>query len=58
MNLETLQKPDFRYGQVTAYAIGPDVTTPEFSCISGDITSAYTKKVNKVTRSMVTLNTR
>ena len=45
-------------GRVTAHAIGPDVTAPVFSYIAGDITGAYSaRKVEQVTRSMVTINT-
>ncbi len=57
-NLETLLTKDYKMGQVTAYEFGPDSLTPEYSYISGDITNAYSsKKVEKVTRSMVTINT-
>jgi heparin/heparan-sulfate lyase len=44
-------------GQVTGWAFGPDEKRPRYSYLAGDITKAYGKKVKKVTRSMVTLNT-
>lgn len=57
-DLETLLTKDYKMGQVTAYEFGPDKLVPEYSYISGDITNAYSsKKVDKVTRSMVAFNT-
>jgi len=56
-DLEVLLSNDYRMADVTAHEFGPDEMTPEYSYIAGDITNAYTSKVGKVTRAMVTLNT-
>ena len=57
-DLSVLLGRDYRMGRVTAHAIGPDTADPVYSYIAGDITEAYAaEKVEKVTRSMVTLNT-
>lgn len=56
-DLATLKSADYRMAEVTAHEFGPDEISPEYSFIAGDITNAYTQKVSKVTRSMVTLNT-
>lgn len=56
-DLDELLSNDYKMGTVTAHEFGPDVISPEYSYMAGDITDAYTKKVSKVTRSMVTLNT-
>jgi hypothetical protein len=57
-DLSVLLEQDYRMGRVTAHAIGPDPADPMYSYIAGDIAEAYaTGKVEKVTRSMVTLNT-
>lgn len=56
-DLEELLSNDYKMGSVTAHEFGTDDISPEYSYIAGDITDAYTKKVSKVTRSMVALNT-
>ncbi len=56
-DLDTLLSNDYRMAEVTAHEFGPDEISPEYSYIAGDITNAYTQKVSKVTRSMVTFNT-
>lgn len=57
-DMAELTGKDYRMGQVTAHAVGPDQFNPVYSYIAGDITAAYAAgKVEKVTRSMVTLNT-
>jgi heparin/heparan-sulfate lyase len=56
-DLATLKSQDYQMAEVTAHQFGPDEIAPEYSYIAGDITNAYTKKVSKVARSMVTLNT-
>ena len=56
-DLEELLSNDYKMGSVTAHEFGPDDISPEYSYIAGDITDAYTRKVSKVTRSMVALNT-
>lgn len=58
-DLPTLLGNAYRMGRVTAHEFSPNATTPLYSYIAGDITQAYSSsKVEKVTRSMVTLNTR
>ena len=56
-DLEVLLSNDYRMAEVTTHEFGPDEISPEYSYIAGDITNAYTAKVSKVTRSMVTFNT-
>ncbi len=57
-DLSALLERDYRMGRVTAHAIGPDPQAPVYSYIAGDITEAYdSAKAEKVTRSMVTINT-
>lgn len=56
-DLEELLSNDYKMGSVTAHEFGPDDISPEYSYIAGDITDAYTDKVSKVTRSMVTFST-
>jgi len=56
-DLEELLSNDYKMGSVTAHEFGTDDISPEYSYTAGDITDAYTKKVSKVTRSMVALNT-
>ncbi len=46
----------YRTGRVLAQGFGPDPQTPEFTLLSGDLTDAYSKKVQHVTRSFVFLN--
>jgi len=56
MELETILSK-YKMGEVVAHEFGPDRQRPEYSYIAGDITQAYTAKVNQVTRSMVALDT-
>lgn len=55
-DLETLLDPNNGYhmGKVTAHAIGPD---GRYGYIAGDITHAYSAKVDKVERAMLSINT-
>ncbi len=46
----------YRTGQVLAHGYGPDPQTPEFTLLSGDLTDAYSKKVEQVARCCVFLN--
>ena len=46
----------YRTGHVLAHGFGPDPQTPEFTLLSGDLTDAYSKKVQQVTRCFVFLN--
>jgi hypothetical protein len=59
-NLSVLLAPEngYRTGQVLAHGFGPDLQTPDFTWLQGDITEAYGKKVRQVTRSFVFLNLR
>jgi|CXWL01.1.fsa_nt_gi heparin/heparan-sulfate lyase len=55
-NLRMLTTHDYEMGNVLAHEIGPDSSSPDYSYLSGDITRAYSNKVDRVTRSMVALN--
>ncbi len=59
-NLSVLLAPEngYRTGKVLAHGFGPDLQTPNFTWLQGDITEAYGKKVRQVTRSFVFLNLR
>jgi len=59
-NLDVLLAPEngYRTGKVLAHGFGPDQQTPDFTLLQGDITEAYSKKVQSVTRSFVFLNLR
>ena len=48
----------YRTGKVLAHGFGPDPQSPDFTLLQGDITDAYSKKVEQVTRSFVFLNLR
>jgi len=57
-DLQTIQEDGYELGRVTAWAFGPDATTPRYSHIAGDITAAYhPDKAALVTRAMVTFAT-
>ena len=55
-DMEQILGDGYEIGKVTGWGFGPDAQNPEYSHISGDITGAYTEKVEAVSRSMVTLN--
>ncbi len=59
-NLEMLLDPQrgYRTGRVLAHGFGPDATSPDYTLLQGDITSAYGKKIQAATRSFVFLNLR
>ncbi len=59
-NLSVLLAPQngYRTGKVLAHGFGPDLQTPEFTLLQGDITDAYSKKVREVKRSFVFLDLR
>ena len=59
-DLRALLAPDngYRTGTVLAHGFGPDPQTPDFTLLQGDLTDAYGKKVQQVTRSFVFLNLR
>lgn len=58
-NLTTYLKniDKYTFGQVTGYEFGPDTFEPEYSYISGDITDAYSDKVDDVRRYMMFMPT-
>jgi len=58
--LDVLLDPDqgYRTGRVLAHGFGPDPQTPDFTLLTGDLTDAYSKKVQQVTRSFAFLNLR
>lgn len=48
---------DTRFATVLGYEFGPDPVTPAYSYIKGDLTNAYSDKVNEVLRSMLFMPT-
>jgi heparin/heparan-sulfate lyase len=58
--LDVLLNPEngYRTGKVLAQGFGPNVRTPDYSLLKGDITVAYSNKVREVVRSFVFLNLR
>jgi hypothetical protein len=59
-NLSVLLAPEngYRTGKVLTHGSGPDPQTPDFTFLQGDLTDAYSKKVQQVTRGFVFLNLR
>ncbi len=55
-DMEEILSDGYEIGKVAGCGFGPDPQSPEYSHITGDITGAYTDKVEAVSRSMVTLN--
>lgn len=55
-SFEDLLSDSYTVGKTLAHGYGPDAHTPEYSYIKGDITKAYTAKVEDVRRSFVFLN--
>lgn len=57
-DLKMLADPQrgYRTGKVLARGFGPDVRSPEYTLLTGDLTAAYSGKVTKVERSFVFLN--
>jgi hypothetical protein len=57
-DLATIRSEGYEVAEVTAWAFGPDPTTPRYSYLAGDITGAYAPaKVTSVTRAWVTFTT-
>ena len=58
--LDVLLDPEkgYRTGKVLAQGFGPDAQIPDFSLLKGDITAAYSDKVQEVIRSFAFLNLR
>ncbi len=56
--IQTLLNPANRYqtAKVLACSFGPDLKTPDYSYLKGDITMAYSSKVREVKRTFVFLN--
>lgn len=48
---------DTKFATVLGYEFGPDPVTPAYSYIKGDLTNAYSDKVNEVLRSMLFMPT-
>lgn len=55
-SFEQLLSDDYTVGKTLAHGFGPDAMTPDYSYLKGDITEAYTSKVEDVRRSFVFLN--
>lgn len=55
-SFEDLLSESYTVGKTLAHSYGPDRHTPEYSYLKGDITKAYTSKVEDVRRSFVFLN--
>ncbi|SHE82370.1 heparin/heparan-sulfate lyase [Mariniphaga anaerophila] len=55
-NLDSLLAQDYETGKILAHGFGPDFQMPDYSYLKGDITKAYSEKVNEVKRSFVFLN--
>jgi hypothetical protein len=58
--LDDLLAPENGYltGRVLAQGFGPDIHTPDYTLLQGDLTAAYSRKVRVVNRSFVFLNLR
>lgn len=54
--LEELQESMYEMADVLKHQFGPDEETPDFSYLKGDLTKAYTAKVQDFKRSFVFLN--
>lgn len=55
-SFKDLLSESYTVGKTLAHGYGPDQNTPEYSYLKGDITKAYTEKVDDVRRSFVFLN--
>lgn len=55
-NLDSLLNKDYKTGKALSHGFGPDIKTPDYSYLKGDITEAYSPKVKEVKRSFVFLN--
>lgn len=54
-NMEQWMNPEYTVGEVLGHEFGPDPVTPDYTYLKGDITKAYTSKVDEVLRSMLFL---
>jgi hypothetical protein len=55
-DLEVLISKGYKVGDLMAHQVGPDHVKPEFTYLKGDLTNAYTTKVQQFQRSFVFLN--
>jgi hypothetical protein len=55
-NLNELLNGDYKFGKVLRYDFGPDKTEPLYSFVEGNLTDAYSSKVEKYTRSFLFIN--
>lgn len=55
-SFKDLLSESYTVGKTLAHGFGPDAFAPEYSYLKGDITKAYTAKVEDVRRSFVFLN--
>lgn len=55
-SFESLLSDSYTVGKALAHGYGPDPRTPEYSYLKGDITKAYSAKVDDVRRSFAFLN--
>lgn len=55
-HLEDMLNKDYKTGDVLANDFGPNLQTPDYSYLKGDITEAYSDKVREVKRSFTFLN--
>ncbi|WP_258103481.1 heparin/heparin-sulfate lyase HepB [Marinoscillum sp. MHG1-6] len=55
-DLDELLNTNFKTGEILAQGFGPDDQTPDYTYLKGDITEAYSEKVEQVRRSFVFLN--
>ncbi len=56
VNLDQLLNTNYQTGKVLAHGFGPEMQTPDYTYLKGDITKAYSSKVKEVKRSFVFLN--
>jgi len=54
--LKELLNGDFKTGKILAHGVGPDYLFPEYTYLKGDITEAYSDKVDEVKRTFTFLN--
>lgn len=55
-SFDSLLGESYTVGKMLAHGFGPDASVPEYSYLKGDITKAYSEKVEDVRRSFVFLN--
>lgn len=55
-SFENLLSEEYTVGEVLAHGFGPSAQTPDWTLLQGDITKAYSRKVESARRSFVFLN--